>query len=72
MVKLIKKIKFLIGAGIVAYEVYDIVKRKKEKKILEEAGIEIESLEKKLALSKKKFPVKHKDDVNERRRNFRR
>ena len=70
---MIKKIKFLIGAGIVAYEVYDAVKRNKEKKKLEEAGIEIESLEKRLALSKRnKFPVKHSNDLSERRRNFRR
>jgi len=69
----VKKIKFLIGAGMVAYEMYDMIKRNKEKKALKEAEQEIENLEKKLTISKSnKFPIKRSNDSNERRREFRR
>ena len=70
---MIKKVKLLIGVGIMAYEVYGVVKRSRERKALEEAALEIESLEKKITTSKaNKFPVKRKNDSNERRRDFRR
>ena len=70
---MIKKIKFLIGAGVMAYEVYDMVKRNKEKKALKDAELEIEKLEKKIALNKSsKFPIRRNHDNGERRRDFRR
>ena len=71
--KLMKKIKFLIGAGVVAYEVYEMIKRNQEKKAFEEAELELERLEKRFAVSKgqHKFPVKF-SDINDRRRHFRR
>ena len=68
---MIKKIKFLIGAGVVAYEVYDMIKRGKEKKALEVAELEIEHLEKQLA-NNSKIPMRRSYDGNKRRRNFRR
>ena len=68
---MIKKIKFLIGAGMVAYEVYDMIKRNKEKKALEVAELEIENLEKKLAKNNK-LPIRRSNDSSERRRNFKR
>ena len=54
---------------MVAYEVYDMIKRNKEKKALEAAELEIENLEKKLSKSSK-IPIRRSDDSSERRRNF--
>ena len=68
---MIKKIKFLIGAGVVAYEVYDMIKRGKEKKALEVAELEIEYLEKQLAKNSK-LPMRRGSDGSEKRRHFRR
>ena len=52
----LKKIMFLISAGLLAYDVYDKVKRtmkeNEEKNALSKAKIEIECLEKELAAAK--------------------
>ena len=67
-----KKVKFLIGAGVVAYEVYEMVKRYKEKRAFEQVVLEIEPLEEKLAFSRESKFLVRRGDSSERRRYFRR
>lgn len=62
-----KKIKLLIGAAILAYEVYDRVKRKSEKEALSAAELEIAYLESELATAKRNL---YED--GERKRKFKR
>jgi len=58
----------VISAGMLAYEVYDRVKRvKNEKSALAEAEAEIEYLEKELAVARR-----NQYDSSERRRTFKR
>ena len=63
----LKKIMFVISAGMVAFEVYDRIKRHKEKHTLAEAESTIEHLEKELATVRR-----NQYDTKERRRVFKR
>jgi len=67
----LKKIMLVISAGMIAYDVYDRIKRtvksNSEKDALSEAEAEIEYLEKELATAKR-----NQYDIGERRRTFKR
>lgn len=60
-----KKFKLILGAGVVAYEVYDRIKRNNEKRALSAAQVEIEYLEQELAAVKRNL-----HENTERRRKF--
>ena len=62
-----KKIMAVISIGMVAYEVFDRVKRINEKRALTEAEAEIEYLEKELATARR-----NQYESGERRRSFKR
>ena len=62
-----KKIKLIIGTGILAYEIYDRVKRNNEKRALADAEVEIEYLEQELAIARR-----NQYEDGERRRKFKR
>ena len=63
----LKKIMFVISAGMLAFEVYDRFKRNKEKHTLAEAEAAIENLERELATVRR-----NQYESGERRRTFKR